>query len=68
MKIKASQTAFFWFHLFFGIGAFQRVTGKKMENFPPALASECSQGLEAFIPPPLLSVAASASLRSLRII
>jgi hypothetical protein len=36
MKIKGSKIAFFYFHLLFGIGTFQRVTAEKNNKFPPA--------------------------------
>jgi hypothetical protein len=39
MKINESKIAFIYFHLFFGIGTFQRVTAEKNKNSSPDLAN-----------------------------
>jgi hypothetical protein len=51
MKAKESKIAFFYFLLFFGIGTFQWVIGKKMKKiwFPSQVVRKTSQALFSFL-------------------
>jgi hypothetical protein len=44
MKEKESKLAFICFHLFLGIGTFQRVTAKKIKKIFPFLARATGWG------------------------
>jgi hypothetical protein len=48
MQIKESKFVFFYFHLFFGIGTFQRAMPKKNKNFSRPSTRALGCGLDGF--------------------
>jgi hypothetical protein len=51
MKAKSLSLAFFSFHLFFGIGTFQRVTTEKNEKVPAQVAFQSGKSATHSFPP-----------------
>jgi hypothetical protein len=66
MKAKWLSFAFFYFHLFFGIGTFQRDTSKKIKKSSPAPHSRvrlCVKRLTRSGPSCMLAPAAAPDIR-----